>query len=73
MSLSKPKVDPRLRDALARLRNNHDFQTYQKYLAELEAYFTEQLIAANAPSDVPLLQGRIRQLSDLSDLTKETP
>lgn len=71
--MSKPKPDDRLRDSLARLRNNPDFQLYQKHLDATQSYLIGQLITANAPSDVPLLQGRIRQLSDLSELTKETP
>ena len=67
---SFPKPDARLTDACARLRNNPDFRLLRDHMAKLEQYHTGCLVTAQPP-DVPLLQGRVRQLQDLSDLTKD--
>lgn len=69
--MNQPKPDPKLRECLARIRNMHEFREYQRYVDQLDAYYKHLLVQAT-PADVPHLQGRIRQLNDLSNLIKES-
>lgn len=67
-----PKLDPRTKDALERLKNSPDFLLFVKHQQAQYEYHKEVLVTCN-PVDVPRLQGRASYLQDLlSDITKDS-
>lgn len=58
------KPDQQTLDAIARLKNLHDFRTYQTYLQKSLDEAKDLLVPAQ-PTEVPRLQGRAKMLADL--------
>lgn len=66
------KNDPRLADAVGRLRNSPDFRLYTEHLQALLE--ESKTLLVNTPvADTPVIQGRARILQDLVTLTRGTP
>lgn len=66
------KADPKLAEAVNRLRNFPDFRFYTDHLQALLDQSKTMLV--NAPvADIPMLQGRARLLQDLVELNRGTP
>ena len=66
------KADPRLLEAVNRLRNSPDFRLYTEHLQGLLDQSKTMLVNTPAP-DTPVIQGRARILQDLIDLNRGTP
>ncbi len=61
------KPDSKTTDAVARLKNTHEYRVYQTHLQALldEA---KDLLVSSPPTAVPELQGRAKVLADLLKL-----
>lgn len=68
--MNLPKPDTRTLEALARLKNQPDFQLFVKHQQALYDYHKEMLVHC-APADVPREQGRAAQLQDLFSLVNK--
>lgn len=64
MATPRPRPQPRLLDAVPRLKANTDFQAYKQFLEAELAYFKEQLVNETDVAGFSQLQGRARQLQD---------
>ena len=69
MATAQPKPDSRLKDAMARLRNQADFRLLLDYNKAQLAHIHERLTTVSVEA-LGQLQGRALQISDLIELAE---
>lgn len=67
--MNKPKPDQRVLDAIARLKNNPDFQAFKAHQLAMLEYTKHQLVFSQPPATANL-QGRVMEQLDFFDLFK---